>query len=79
MERKWRRLAEEEACEGTERALTAYAVPLSQVTSFKCLVQVFAAEEDDWLVFVCNIRCTRQKWKQMTQVLIREGADAHTS
>ena len=35
MDRKWHHLAEEEAPEGTERALTACGSPLSQVTSFK--------------------------------------------
>ena len=35
MGRKWHHLAEEEAREGMEKALTAYRVPLSQVTSFK--------------------------------------------
>ena len=35
MDRKWRRLAEEEAWEGTDMALTAYVAPLSQVISFK--------------------------------------------
>ena len=37
MERKWRLLAEYEVQEGKERSLTAYRVPLSQVTSFKYL------------------------------------------
>ena len=37
MERKWNLLEEEDAREGTERALTAYGYPLSQVTSFKYL------------------------------------------
>ena len=44
IERKWRRLMEEEARPGTGRALTAYGDPLSQVTSFKYLGQVLAAE-----------------------------------
>ena len=43
MKRKWRRLAEEEALEGAERELTAYGVPLYQVTSFKYLGRVLAA------------------------------------
>ena len=46
MERNWRRLVEEEAWEETDRALTAYGVPFSQVTSFKYLGQVIAAEDD---------------------------------
>ena len=46
MERNWSRLAEEEEQEGTERALTSYGVYLSQVTSFKYLGRVLAAEDD---------------------------------
>ena len=37
MKRKWRHLMGEEAWKGTERALTAYGVLLSLVTSFKYL------------------------------------------
>ena len=47
MERKWRRLVEEEAREGTERALTAYGVPLAQVTSFKYLGRVLLVEDNN--------------------------------
>ena len=59
MESKWRRLAEEEAQEGTDRALTDYLVHLSQVTSLKYLGRVIAAEDDDWLAVVRNLRCSR--------------------
>ena len=79
MERKWRRLAEGEAREGTERALTAYGLSLSQVTPFKYLGLVIAAEDNDWLAVVCNLRRARQKLVCMTQVLSREGAYARTS
>ena len=48
MERKWNRLEEEDTREGTERALTAYGSPLSQVTSFKYLERVLAAEDNSW-------------------------------
>ena len=44
---KLRRLAEEEAQEGTERSLTSYGVPLSQFTSSKYLGRVLAAGDDD--------------------------------
>ena len=59
MESKWRRLVEEEAREGTERALTAYGFPLSQVTSVKYLGRVLAEEEDDWPPVVHNFRRAR--------------------
>ena len=71
MERKWHRLAEEEAREGTDRALTAYRVPLSQVTSFKYLGQDLETEGNDWLSLVRNINRVRQKWVRLTQVLIK--------
>ena len=79
MERNWRRLAEEEEQEGTERALTAYGVYLSQVTSFKYLGIVLAAEDDYWLAVVRNLQCARHKWARLTRVLIREVEDAQTS
>ena len=78
MERKWRRLAEEEAWDGTEGALTTYVFPLSQVPSFKYLGRVLAAEDDDWPKVVRNLRRARQKWARLTRVPIREGADART-
>ena len=59
MERSWRRLAEEEAHEGTERSLTSYGVPLSQVTSFKYMGIVMAAEDNYWPAVVRNLRRAR--------------------
>ena len=64
MERKWRRLKEEEDQEGTERSLTAYGVPLSQVAYFKYLGRVLAAEDDNWPAVVRNLRRARQEWVQ---------------
>ena len=78
MDRKCRHLAEEEAQEGTEREITAYGFPLSQVTSFKYLDQFIAAEDNNWMAVVRNLRRARQKWDQLTRVLIREGAYAWT-
>ena len=76
MERKWHCLAEEEAWDGTERALTAYGVPLSKVTIFKYLGRFLASEDNDWPAVVRNLRIVRQKWARLTRVLSREGADA---
>ena len=56
MERKWNRLAEEEAQEGTDRAITDYGYPLSQVTSFNYLGQVLSAEDNDWTEVVHKLR-----------------------
>ena len=78
MEKNWRSLAKEEARSGTDRALTAYGFPLSQVTSFKYLERVLAAEDNAWPSVVCNLWRSRQKWAHLTWVLRREGADAQT-
>ena len=61
-----------------ERSLTAYGVPLSQVTSFKYLGRVLDTEDDNWPEVVRNLRRTRQKWVRLFQALRREGADART-
>ena len=78
MERKWRPLAEEEAPAVIERALTAYGVPLSQVTSFKYLGQVLTAEYKKWIAVVSYPKRARQKWAWMTRILSREGVYAWT-
>ena len=78
MERKWCRLAEEKARVSTERTLTAYGFPLSQVTSFKYLGQVLAAEDDKYPAVVRNLWRARQKWVRLTRILSREGVDART-
>ena len=62
-----------------ERALNAYGVPLSQVTYFKYLGQVIAAEGNDWLAVVHNLRRARHKWAWITWVLIMEVEDDQTS
>ena len=78
MERKWRRLAGEEARAGTERELTAYGFPLSQVTSFKYLEKFLTAEDDEWPAVVRNLRRTRKKWERLNPIFSREGADSWT-
>ena len=59
MEINWRRLAEEGAHEGTERSLTSYGVPLSQVASFKYMGIVLATEDNYWPAVVRNLRRAR--------------------
>ena len=54
-------------------SLTAYGVSLAQVTSFKYLGRVLAAEYDRTAV-VRSLRRARQKWAQLTRILSREGA-----
>ena len=79
MESKWRRLEEEEAQEGTERAITDYIVPLSQITFFKYLGRVLAEEDNDCPEVVRNLSRARQKYVRLNRLLIREGADDRTS
>ena len=46
---------------GVYRAFTAYGVPLSQVTFFKYLGQVLAADDGNWTAVVRNLWRARQK------------------
>ena len=71
-------MAEEEAQEGKERTMTAYGVPLSQVTSFKYMGRFLATEDDNWTSVVRNLRRARHKCARLTDILIREGADSQT-
>ena len=74
--RKWHRLAGGEERAGSEKAITAYGIPLAPVTSFKFLGIILAAADDDWLELVSNLQKARRKWARLTRVLGREGADA---
>ena len=78
MERKWSCLVEEEDREGMERALTTYGFPLYQVTSFKYLRQVLAAEGNAWPEVVRGLWRARKKWERLNRVFSREVADAST-
>ena len=53
-------------------SLTAYVVPLAQVTSFKYLGRVLAADYNGPAV-VRSLRRARQEWAQLTRILSREG------
>ena len=78
IERKWSRLAEEKAWEGTERELTAYGSPLSHITFFKYLGRVLAVEDNDCPEVVRNLRSARQKCARLNRELSREVEDART-
>ena len=60
-ERKWRRLAEEEARVGAETDFTADGTPLTQVTSFKYLRRIFTAADADWPAVARNLQ--KARWK----------------
>ena len=77
-ERKWRRIAEEEARAGKEMVIAAYGIPLSLVTSFKYLGRFLSAAYNNWPAVVHNLQRSRQKWERLSRVLTREGVDART-
>ena len=76
MERKWCRLAEEEARAGAEIEFTSDGIFLDQVASFKYLGRILMAAENDFLSVVSNLRESRQNWAQLTKVLGIEGVYA---
>ena len=55
--------------------ITAYGMPLAQVTSFKYLMRFILAEEKKWPAGVIKLRKSRQKWVWLIRLLIREDAD----
>ena len=63
---------------GTATLITAYAIPLSPVSSFKYREVVLSVSDDDWLEVVRNLSRAQQKWAQLTRVLGRVGVDAWT-
>ena len=79
MERKRRRLEDEEALAGAEAAFTAYGNPLALVTSFRYIRRVILANDNDWPAMVRKLHKERRKWARLTRVLSREGEDARTS
>ena len=60
--------------EATARAFSAYGRPLEMVTSFRYLVRVISAADNDWLAVVRNLSRTRVVWRKMARILSREGA-----
>ena len=69
---------EGEAQSGTETAITAYGIPLSPFTSFKYLGIIFSAPDVDCPAVVHNLQRAQQKWVQLSRVLSRYVAYAHT-
>ena len=70
-ERKWIRLAEEEARAGEEAEIKAYGIPLDPFLSFKYLRRFISAEENYWPSVVRNIWRERNNWARMTRVMSR--------
>ena len=65
--------------ESLGRAFHSYGSPLENVTAFKYLVRVMTAGDDDWPEVAGNLQKARKSWGQMSQILIREGADPKVS
>ena len=74
-ERNRRRIAEEELWESLERAFQAYGEPLETVTSFKYLVWVLTAGDDNWPSVAGKLSKSRKSWMRMMRILRREGAE----
>ena len=56
------------------RAFQAYGRPIETVTSFKCLVQVMTASDDNFPVVVGNLQKEQKSWSRLTKILVRKGA-----
>ena len=76
---KRRRLEAEEARESTERAFKEYGRPLTSVSSFKYLVHILMALDDDWAEVVGNLWKEREKWAWLSRILEREGENVRVS
>ena len=61
------------------RALSAYGMPLMEVTSFKYLVRILSSPNDDWVVVEQNLRRARGKWGKMVNILGIYGTDRRTA
>ena len=79
VERKRRRLSEEDQRESTERAFQAYGQPLETVTSFKYLRRVMNAGDNYRPVVVGNLGKDNKICVRLTRILVREGADPRVS
>ena len=70
---------EEDSRAGSATAFSTYRIPLSPVSSFKCLSKVLSEVDDYWPAVVHNLRRAWQKLPRLKYVLGREGADDRTS
>ena len=79
VERKIRRLAEEELREILERAFQAYDTHLDNVTAFKYLGRVIKEGDEDWPSVTGILQKVKKGWWQMLRVFSQEGADPKVS
>ena len=73
VERKQRRLEEEEELTATTGAFSAYGRTLEMVPSFKYLGGLLLVSYNDWLAVIRNLIKSRVVWWRMIRILIREG------
>ena len=78
-ERKWRRMAEAEIRENSERAFHAYGKPMESVSEFRYLGWMLTATDDEWPEVAGNIRKAGANWGRLARILRREGADPTVS
>ena len=62
-----------------ERSFQEYGGSLKTVTSFKYLVPVLMAWDDNWPYVAGNLKKSRKNWTRMTRILVWEGADPRIS
>ena len=65
--------------ESTERVFEAYGDPLINTTTFKYLGRVMKAGDYEWSAVVSNLQRASKSWRQLSRILIREGADPKVS
>ena len=63
----------------TDRAFSAYALPLEMVTSFKYPGRVISATENDRPEVVRNLDRAKMLWRRMLHILRKEGATPRVS
>ena len=47
--------------------------PIQKVSAFKYLGRILSANDDDLPAVIANVRCARQRWGQVAQLLVWEG------
>ena len=74
-----RKKAIEDARRSSEVVFTVKGAPLESVKVFKYLGRPLSSTDDDWPAIYRNLSKARQRWAQVSRVLVREGADPKTS
>ena len=78
-ERKRRWMAEKELRDSMERSFEAYRKPLVTVATFKYMGRVMTAGDHDWPAVARNLVKERKRWRRLSRILSREGADKRVS